>query len=168
MASSPPGAFPGRAVEDAERVAQVLIEDRVVLDHGGDGGVAGYRRTEDPQAEPAASAAFHELQRACSLQQPQRSLFVEAGLAGDLSGGAGSLREQVEQAEAQAAQQSLRVDEPGANVEEPAGAPQRDGAGKRKGRGPLLEARAGEGGIPPGQQPVQRPVQKACRPGRAA
>jgi hypothetical protein len=144
------GRSPRLAAQQRDRILQIGVEQRVVFDHGGDAGVADHRRAERTQPPERPAATLDQAQRRCRRQQPLHGSGTHRKPCRQRVGGLRPFEQDIEQAQLQAGQQHLRIDEARAHVEQRAGALSGDRPGQGKGRGPALESRVRQQAVAPG------------------
>ena len=128
----------------------------MVLDHGAQAGVADQRRRERAQAEAAAAAPLDEIDRNRGDEQALGRVFAQARALRDRGERLRRLGQPFEEAELDAGEQHLRVDEAGDQIEHGPGSAPGNAARQRKARCPMLKARAGQTTIACREQAVEQ------------
>ncbi len=113
-----------------------------MLDHRRDPGVAHHGRTQLAEGVAFLAAERDEAQTDSRTQQTDRTLRRKIHPLGQGLRGLRTLGQDLEELQAHAGKQDLRVDEPGDDVEQLARAFLSDGAGQGKDRGPTLKTGA--------------------------
>ena len=134
----------------------------MVLDHRCDGGVADQRRPQRSEPETAATALLDQTQRSRRHQQTLRRILRQAQTGCQRRQGLRLLGQQVEEPQAHAGEQHLRIDKTRHQIEEAASTSLRDRARQWEAGRPAPETTAADQAIAPGAPAIDQTVQ----PGR--
>ena len=121
---------------------EIVVEQRVVLDEGGDGGIAEHRGAEIGERKAAVAGRARR-----ASAPPRRAAAARVASKVRPSSGPSEPRrarpvgEPCEHVEPHAGREDLRIDEAGAEIEQRARLFARDGAGERKRSRPALKSR---------------------------
>ena len=137
------GAGLARALQHGYRVLHVLVEHRVVLDHGANARVPGHRRTQRAQAVAALAAQIEQAQRQRRLQQTLQTGSGQTRPLRQLVQAARLLGHRLQDAQAHAGQQHLRIDKTGHQVKHLAHAAARHPPCQGIGHAPAVQGGAG-------------------------
>ena len=157
--------LPGWRAQQGQRIGQVGIQQRMVLHHRGQRGIADHRRAQRPQA-----VQRWVVSPLLTRQQPQCHGRIQQALAGRQRqvqqgrqglGAGGALGQAIKQLQPHTGQQDLAVAEAGHQIKKLPGTAAGDGAGEGEGRRPAPKGRAGQALVTPGAPALQ----KALRPG---
>ena len=130
-------------------VVHVVVERRVVLDHGAQTGVPGHRRAQGPQAVAIGATPLEQPQGHRRLQQALQGMGRDLAHQRQLLQAARGLGHFFQNLKAHASQQDLRIDKTSHQVKHLARAALGDPACEGVGHAPAVHGAGGEPSIPP-------------------
>ena len=144
-----------RALQQAQGVAQIGVEQGVVLDHGAQAGVGGHRCAQRAQSV-TGTAHFDQTQAQGRADQALQAVGWHGAHLLQFRQGSGPHQQGLEPTQAHTGQQHLAVHKASHQLEQLLGSPPHDQPTHGVEQGPAVQARAA--------QPLVQPVQPALAP----
>ena len=147
---------PDVTAQQRDRILQIVVQHRMMLDHGDNARIAPQGRAERTETIAATTATLQQLQRDRRIKQHQRRIGRQRQTRCQFCQTQRTIRQLIEQLQTDACEQNLRIDEAGAKIEQLARPPPRNRPRQRKTACKSLKSGIGEDRIAPVQQPIMQ------------